>query len=102
MENASLAVKDGGIIIIAGECEDGLGEENFSEALLNDNTPQDLIDELDQEFILGRHKASRIANIHLNSEIYLVSNLKDSIKEKLFVNNIRSIRISLPLIPIMS
>lgn len=91
MENASLAVKDDGIIIIAGECEDGLGEENFSEALLNDNTPQDLIDELEHKFILGRHKASRIANIHLNSEIYLVSNLKDSIKEKLFVNNFEDV-----------
>ncbi len=33
MENANLAVKKGGIIIIAGECRDGLGEESFSEAL---------------------------------------------------------------------
>lgn len=91
MENASLAVKENGIIIIAANCEDGLGEENFSEALLNDNSPQDLINELKEKFILGRHKASRIANIHLNSKIFLVSNLDDSIKEKLFVNNFENL-----------
>ncbi len=33
MENAVLAVKDDGIIIIAGKCRDGLGEESFAEAL---------------------------------------------------------------------
>ena len=33
MENAKLAVKKGGIIIVAGECRDGLGEESFAEAL---------------------------------------------------------------------
>jgi len=91
MENASLAVKAGGILIIAGECRDGLGEGKFAEALNGKLSPQELIEELKKNFILGRHKASRIANINLNSEIYLVSNLADEIKKKLFIKSFHSL-----------
>ncbi len=85
MENASLAVKQGGKIIIAASCEDGLGEENFADALTSGLTPDELINELKEKFILGRHKASRIAMIHKDSEISLITSLDEEIKNKLFV-----------------
>ena len=91
MENASLAVKKGGIIIIAGECRDGLGEGKFAQALDGKLSPQELIEELKKNFILGRHKASRVAKIHLDSEIYLVSSLPTEIKSKLFIKNFNSL-----------
>ena len=92
MENATLAVKDGGIIIVAGECKDGLGEGNFAEALNGKLSPYELIEELKNNFVLGRHKASRIANINLNSEIYLVSNLAEEITNKLFIKSFNSLK----------
>jgi nickel-dependent lactate racemase len=91
MENAMLAVKKGGIIIIAGECRDGLGEESFAEALNGKLLPLELMEELKNNFILGRHKASRIANINLNKEIYLVSNLVDEVKKNLFIKSFNSL-----------
>ncbi len=91
MENASLAVKTGGILIVVGECVDGLGEGKFADALNGKLSPQELIEELKNNFILGRHKASRIANISLNSEIYLVSNLADEIKKNLFIRSFNSL-----------
>jgi nickel-dependent lactate racemase len=91
MEHAKLAVKRGGIIIVAGECRDGLGEESFAEALNGKLSPFELMEELKNNFILGRHKASRIANINLNTEIYLVSNLADEIKKKLFIKSFDSL-----------
>ena len=91
MEFASLAVKKGGIIIVAGECRDGLGEESFAEALDGKLSTQELIEELKNNFILGRHKASRIANINLNTEIYLVSNLTGGIKKNLFIKSFNSL-----------
>ena len=91
MENASLAVKKDGIIIVIGECRDGLGEGKFAEALNGKLSPQELIEELKKNFILGRHKASRVANINLNSEIYLVSTLPDEIKKKIFTKNFNSL-----------
>ena len=91
MEHAMLAVKKGGIIIVAGECRDGLGEENFAQALDGKLSPFELMEELKKNFILGRHKASRIAHINLNSEIYLVSNLSNEIKKKLFIKSFNSL-----------
>ena len=52
----------------------------------------ELMEELKNNFILGRHKASRIANINLNSEIYLVSNLADEIKKNLFIKSFNSLK----------
>jgi len=91
MENASLAVKKGGIIIVVGECKDGLGEGKFAQALNGELSPQELIEELKKNFILGRHKASRVASIHLESEIYLVSNLAEEIKKNLFIKSFNSL-----------
>ena len=91
MENASLAVKKDGIIIVAGECKDGLGEGKFTQALNGKLSPQELIEELKKNFILGRHKASRVAKIHLDSEIYLVSNLAEEIKKNLFIKSFDSL-----------
>ena len=91
MENAKLAVKKGGIIIVVGECRDGLGEKKFAEALNGKLSPYELIEELKNNFILGRHKASRVAKIHLDSEIYLISNLAENIKKNLFIKNSKSL-----------
>ncbi len=91
IENAILAVKKGGIIIVAGECRDGLGEESFADALNGKLSPFELMEELKNNFILGRHKASRLANINLNTEIYLVSNLTDGIKKNLFIKSFNSL-----------
>jgi len=91
MENASLAVKKGGIMIVVGECKDGLGEGKFADALMEGLSPQELIEELKNNFVLGRHKASRVAKIHLDSEVYLVSNLDDKIKKNLFIKNYDSL-----------
>ena len=86
-----VVVIKGGIIIVAGECRDGLGEESFAEALDGKLSPFELMEELKNNFILGRHKASRVAKIHLDSEIYLVSNLADKIKKNLFIKSFNSL-----------
>jgi len=91
MENASLALKKGGIMIVVGECKDGLGEGKFADALMEGLSPQELIEELKNNFVLGRHKASRVAKIHLDSEVYLVSKLDDKIKSNLFIKNYDSL-----------
>lgn len=91
MENAVFAVKDGGIIIITAACKEGLGDVYFAEALNEGLSPQDLIDELKHTFVLGRHTASRIAQIHLKTELYLVSDLPEETKGRLFVKSFDSV-----------
>ncbi len=91
MENAQLAVRPGGTIIVAGQCGDGLGETEFGRAMIEGKSPRELIEELERNFVLGRHKASRVARIHSEHEIYLVSGLAPELKKKLFVKNFDSV-----------
>jgi nickel-dependent lactate racemase len=92
IENGILAVRNDGIIIVVAECRDGLGEDKFYDAMTDDIMLQELIDELKHDFILGRHKASRLASIHKNTEIYLVSNLLVETKDSIFMNCFDSVQ----------
>jgi len=91
MEHALPALKPGGILITVGQCADGLGVGPFARVLDEGKRPEELVDELKTQFVQGRHVASRIAHIHLNNEIFLVSDLSQSTKEKLFFKNFNSI-----------
>jgi len=56
--HASIAVKDGGTIILAAECLEGVGEELFTNTMQLSKTPQEIIDNFSkQEFKVGAHKA---------------------------------------------
>ena len=91
MEHALPALKDGGILITVGQCRDGLGVKPFAQVFDEGKSPQELVDELNQKFVQGRHVASRIAHLHLNTELFLVSDLPQNTKEKLFFRNFKSV-----------
>lgn len=97
MEHALPALKHGGILITVGQCADGLGVGPFARVFDEGKRPEELVDELRTQFVQGRHVASRIAHIHLNNEIFLVSDLSQSTKEKLFFKNFNSVKKALSL-----
>lgn len=85
LDNAQWAVKDGGIIILVGECREGYGESTF-EAWVNEATcPDDLIERIGREFRLGGHKAAAIAKVTKKADIYLVSSLPEDMVKKLYM-----------------
>ncbi|MFZ5943578.1 MAG: nickel-dependent lactate racemase [Bacillota bacterium] len=56
--HAAIAVKEGGIVILAAECIEGVGEDRFTETMKTGKTPQEIIDNfVKQEFQVGAHKA---------------------------------------------
>ncbi len=75
LDNARHAVRPGGIIILAGACSEGFGEEVFREWLLEAEQPQDLIDRVKREFRLGGHKAVAIAMTLEHAQVYFVSDM---------------------------
>lgn len=75
LDNARHAVRPGGIIILAGACSEGFGEEVFREWLLEAEQPQDLIDRVKREFRLGGHKAVAIAMTLERAQVYFVSDM---------------------------
>ncbi|HZX11826.1 MAG TPA: nickel-dependent lactate racemase [Acidobacteriota bacterium] len=97
MEHALPALKDGGILITVGQCRDGLGIKPFAQVFDEGKSPHELVNELKTRFVQGRHVASRIAHIHLNTEIFLVSDLSEDIEDKLFFKNFESVDEALSL-----
>ncbi len=73
LDHASFAVRDDGIIILVGECPEGLGEKTFTEWMLKAENVHQPVEWILQEFILGAHKAAVICQVLQRAKGYLVS-----------------------------
>ncbi|GFN23152.1 nickel-dependent lactate racemase [Thermanaeromonas sp. C210] len=85
MDNASRAVRSGGILILVAECPEGLGDEVFSKWVAAAQKPEDLLDRVRVNFELGGHKAAAIAMVRRKIDIYLVSSLSPDIVRRVFL-----------------
>lgn len=75
LENAKYAVKPGGIIILIGSCQEGLGEKVFSEWMASYGV-EERIQKIQTDFQLGGHKAAAIALVLKTAKVYLVSEME--------------------------
>ena len=85
LDNAKHAVKDGGVIILAAACTEGLGEDVFEQWILNAPTSRSMIERIQQDFQLGGHKAAAIAMVMEKAAVYLVSEFPAEFVEKMFM-----------------
>jgi nickel-dependent lactate racemase len=85
LDNARHAVKEGGIIILVGSCKEGLGNRVFERWFEEAESPVDIIERGKSEFQLGGHKAVAIASVLEFAEIFLVSDLAESVVRKMFM-----------------
>lgn len=92
LDNAQHAVREGGIIILAGQCPEGYGEHVFKEWLLAANKPDDLIERVRKEFQLGGHKAVAIAMVLQKAQVFFVSDMPVPDAEKTFMKPYSSVQ----------
>lgn len=85
LDNAKHAVRQGGTIILIGACPEGLGNKVFSEWMTSAERPQDLVDRIHRQFVLGGHKAAAIAQTELKAHIDLISEMDDDLVLRLFM-----------------
>lgn len=85
LDNAKYAVKDGGIIILVAACQEGLGERVFAQWLRSASTPEELTARIKTDFQLGGHKAAAIAMVLQRAEVFLVSDLEETLVRSLFM-----------------
>ena len=92
LDNAKLAVEDGGIIILVSKCRKGVGDDAFLKLLCKAQTPHELLDLLKEEYKLGYHKAAKIAQIAARVRILAVTDLEDDIIKKAMFTPYHSIQ----------
>lgn len=75
LDNSKHAVIDGGVIILAASCMEGLGEEVFERWMTEAQTPCSMVKKIKKQFELGGHKAAAIGMVQQKADIYLVSDM---------------------------
>ncbi|MDR1535077.1 MAG: nickel-dependent lactate racemase [Planctomycetota bacterium] len=84
LDNAKTAVRDGGIIILAAACGEGLGEEVFERWMAGAGSSAQMITDIQRNFELGGHKAAAIAMVMERARVFLVSDLEPGFARSIF------------------
>jgi nickel-dependent lactate racemase len=74
LHTAAAIVRPGGIIIWVAECSDGFGQPTFEEWLTGLD-PEDILDRIRQQFVMGGHVAASVTRIKARADLFLVSAL---------------------------
>ena len=85
LDNAKYAVRDGGTIILIGACQEGLGSVAFQRWLTEAPTAHSMVSRIQQEFVLGGHKAAAIAMVLEHASIDLVSEMDPDFVRSIFL-----------------
>ncbi len=75
LDNAAHAVRSGGTIVLVAECREGLGNTTFEAWLREASSPDEVLDRIQQEFVLGGHKAAAVASVLKKADVCLVSSM---------------------------
>jgi nickel-dependent lactate racemase len=79
LDNVAGAVRDGGVVVLVARCHEGFGNAVFQEWMRGMGAPRVLIRRIQEEFVLGGHKAAAVAGLLERAEVYLVSEFPDDV-----------------------
>lgn len=82
IENAKHALQENGILIVVSKCRLGIGEEAFLSMLSSYDTPEDVIQNMKTDYILGYHKVVKMAEINLWAKVWAVTDLDPDVLKK--------------------
>lgn len=81
LQNAARIVRPGGKIILIAECSQGVGSGQFSEWAPKQLSAQELGLQLQEQFVLGKHKCFFVSEILEKCTVYLHSDLDAALVE---------------------
>ncbi|MEO0084459.1 MAG: nickel-dependent lactate racemase, partial [candidate division WOR-3 bacterium] len=95
IENAKLALKENGIMIVASKCRKGVGDDEFVRLLASAENPKQALEKIEKQFILGYHKSAKLAEILMWAEIWTVMPISDEIIKSVFMRPFADINLAL-------
>lgn len=91
MDNAWCAVREGGVIIILGECREGSGSAQYEKMMKEHKTPDGIEAALRQNFEIGAHKAYAVTRLMKKAEFILVSCMEPDFSQMLLFTPAKTI-----------
>jgi nickel-dependent lactate racemase len=95
IDNAKYALKEGGILLLVAKCRMGIGEESFVRLLSSASSPKDALDRIEKKFVIGYHKAAKMAEVGLWAQTWAVTDLEPQMLEKIFIRPFSSLQAAL-------
>jgi len=95
IDNAKYALKEGGILLLVAKCRMGIGEESFVKLLSSANSPKDALDRIEKKFVVGYHKAAKMAEVGLWAQTWAVTDLDPKLLESIFIRPFSSLQTAL-------
>ena len=85
IDNAKLALKNEGIMILVAKCRCGIGGKAFADLLGSSDTPKAALETIEKGYVLGYHKAAKMAEIGLWAKMWGVTDVEPEVISKLFI-----------------
>lgn len=95
IDNAKHALKKGGILILVAKCRMGVGEESFVKLMSSACSPKDVLDRIEQKYVLGFHKAAKMAEVCLLGQTWAVTDLEPELLRRIFLRPVSSLQAAL-------
>jgi nickel-dependent lactate racemase len=92
LENGKLVLNPDGILILISKCRDGVGHDTFVRLLSEAGDPKTAIDKIGEKYILGYHKAAKIAEIAQWANMWAVTDLDPALLRAIFIQPFDSIQ----------
>jgi nickel-dependent lactate racemase len=97
MDNAWLAVREGGVVIILGECVEGVGDDLYLEWMKKYQTPANIEEAIRANFVVGGHKAYAVTRLMKRADFILVSGLDSALSRTLLFTPARDVKEALAI-----
>lgn len=84
IHNALPVINNNGAIIFVAECREGAGNKLFQEWMEEYNTVEQMKKQLEEDFIIGAHKAYYLAKALQKAKIYMITEIPPKELEKVY------------------
>jgi nickel-dependent lactate racemase len=97
MDNTWCAVREGGVVIILGECCEGSGSAHYEQTMRECKTPERVEAALREHFEIGAHKAYAVTRLMKKAEFILVSGMDPDFSRMLLFTPAQTVEQALAL-----
>ncbi len=92
LDNAKHALNPNGILILVSRCRSGIGHDTFAKLLSSAHDPQDALDKIEKKYVLGYHKAAKMAEIARWATMWGVTSIDPNLMRDIFIRPFRTVQ----------